>query len=460
MPTKVIMPQLGESVVEGTVAEWLKKEGEHVEEFEPLVEVDTDKVNSEVPSPASGTVLKILVPRSETVQAGTVLAWIGEPGEEIPEGEDAPPKQRDESALSEEQEAATPTLETGDQEQTRPVSVTAEEQAEPATPGRDRKLGFISPVVARLAQDENVDLREVPGSGEGGRITKKDVLKYIEERQARPEREEPAAWETPGEGDLFRPTELQFPQEKQQPQAQPSKAPEKQTGVEKQSGDRLMPLTSVRRQIAEHMVRSKRSAPHVTTVMEANMQRVAQHRAAHKDSYAREGANLTYTAYFVSAVVQALRAYPIVNSSWSDEGILVHPDSNVGVAVSLGEEGLIVPVIQQAGQYSLLGLARAINDLAERARSHKLKPDDVRGGTFSITNHGTSRSLFATPVINQPQAAILGVGMIQKRVVVIDDAIAIRPMVYLSLTFDHRILDGASGDGFLGKIVDVLENWS
>ncbi len=487
MPTKVIMPQLGESVVEGTVASWLKQEGEQVNEFEPLLEVDTDKVNSEVPSPATGTVLKILVPESETVKAGTILAWIGEPGEEIPDGGAGAPQPR-----AEEQAPPSHNGHSGEQGKTQPVSVAAEDQQSSApqaqgsaagqptpssapapTPGRDRDLGFISPVVARLAQDENVDLREVPGTGEGGRITKKDVLNYVKERQAQPERPEihtePAAaapWETPGEGDLFRPTELMFPQGRpgeKQAEKQPPKAPQPEAkpaqAAEGLPGDEVLPLTTVRRQIAEHMVRSKHTAPHVSTVMEANMQRVVQHREAHKDSYAREGANLTYTAYFVSAVVQALRAYPLVNSSWNDEGIHIHHEINVGVAVSLGEEGLIVPVIKQAGQYSLLGLAKTIADLAERARSHKLKPDDVRGGTFSITNHGISRSLFATPVINQPQAAILGVGMIQKRVVVIDDAIAIRPMVYLSLTFDHRILDGASADGFLGKIVDVLEGW-
>ncbi len=483
MPTKVIMPQLGKSVVEGTVTTWLKKEGEQINEFEPLLEVDTDKVNSEIPSPASGTVLKILVPESETVRAGTILAWIGEPGEAIPEG--------DGDGARATEAASSSNGHTSEQEKTRPVASAPDRQPEPGasenqaaqaneltqTPGRNRELGFISPVVARLAQDENVDLREVPGTGEGGRITKKDVLNYIEERQARPEREKPgaaeparAAWETPGEGDLFRPTELMFPQGRpgeQQAEKQPSKAgPPKPKAPSTAgmpgsgAGDQVMPMTTVRKQIAEHMVNSKRSAPHVTSVMEANMQRVAQHREANKASYARESANLTYTAYFVSAVVQALRAYPIVNSSWSDEGIVLHKEINVGMAVSLGEEGLIVPVIRQAGQYSLLGLAQAVNDLAERARSHKLKPDEVRGGTFSITNHGTSRSLFATPVINQPQAAILGVGMIQKRVVVIEDAIAIRPMVYLSLTFDHRILDGAAADGFLGKIVDVLEGWA
>ncbi len=452
MPTKVIMPQLGESVVEGTVTTWLKKEGDHIDEFEPLLEVDTDKVNSEVPSPAAGTVLKIVVPESETVRAGTVLAWIGEPGEEIPAGEGT-------RSNAEEQSKTQPVAVAAEQQGQNQAQSPSPEQA--PTSGRDRDLGFISPVVARLAQDEKVDLRKVAGTGEGGRITKKDVLTYLEKRQAQPAQEEhapaPAAWETPGEGDLFRPTELMFPQG--QAGQQETKAQAQKPAEQAQTGDRIVSLSTVRKQVAEHMARSKRTAPHVTTVMEANMQRVAQHREAHKDSYARDGANLTYTAYFVSAVVQALQAYPIVNSSWSDEGLHVHRELNVGVAVSLGEEGLIVPVIRQAGQYSLLGLAQAINDLAERARSHKLKPDEVHGGTFSITNHGISRSLFATPVINQPQAAILGVGMIQKRVVVIEDAIAIRPMVYLSLTFDHRILDGAVADGFLGKVVDVLEGW-
>lgn len=425
MATKVIMPQLGESVVEGTVTEWLKQEGERVAEFEPLLEVSTDKVNTEIPSPAGGTILKILVPASETVRAGTALAWIGEPGEQIPPGEEAPPERAPAQAGEE-------------TARTRPA----------AAPERD--LGFISPVVARLAREENVDLHAVSGTGEGGRITKKDVLAYIAERKQQPERAEAGAlpWETPGEGDLFRPTELMFPQE--QPPEPTGAAP----------GERILPLSSMRKQIAAHMLRSKEEAPHVTTVMEANMQPVVQHRQAHKADYARDGANLTYTPYFVSAAVQALRAYPIVNSSWSEAGIRVHPDINVGVAVSLGEEGLIVPVIHQAERYSLLGLAKAVNELSERARSHRLKPDDVYGGTFSITNHGIAGSLFATPIINQPQIAILGVGAIQKRVVVIEDAIAIRPMVYLSLTFDHRILDGASADGFLSKVVQVLEAWS
>jgi 2-oxoglutarate dehydrogenase E2 component (dihydrolipoamide succinyltransferase) len=195
--------------------------------------------------------------------------------------------------------------------------------------------------------------------------------------------------------------------------------------------------------------------------MESDMSRVVAHSTANKEAYKREGINLTYTAYFVAAAVAALRAFPLVNSSWSDEGIVLHPTINLGMAASLGEEGLIVPVIKNAAGLSLLGIARSVNDLAERARSHRLQPDEVKGGTFTITNHGIAGSLFATPVINQPQVAILGVGKIQKRVVVLDnDAIAVRPMVYVSLTFDHRVLDGASADGFLAKIVSELENWS
>lgn len=218
-------------------------------------------------------------------------------------------------------------------------------------------------------------------------------------------------------------------------------------------------MTAIRRAIADHMVMSKHTSPHVTTVMEADMSRVAAHREANKAAFARDGVNLTFTAYLVSASVSALRAYPIANSSWSDEGIRLHRQINIGMATSLGEEGLIVPVIKNADGLSLLGLAREVNDLSNRARAKKLQPDEVKGGTFTITNHGTSGSLFATPIINQPQCAILGVGIIQKRVVVINDAIAIRPMVYLSLTFDHRILDGAIADYFLAKVVETLQNW-
>jgi 2-oxoglutarate dehydrogenase E2 component (dihydrolipoamide succinyltransferase) len=419
MATPVIMPQLGESVIEGTVLRWLKQPGETVAEFEPLLEVSTDKVDSEVPSPANGVLLQILVPAGQTVRAGTVLAWIGVAGEVLA-GEETP--------------AVSPA----------PTEVPITPTAPSPTPGRDRDLGFISPVVARLAREHNLDLHQIQGTGEGGRITKKDVLRYLE-RQPTPTLETPAAWETPGEGDLFRPTE-------DVPSA-PSAPPPAE------AKERLVPLTPMRQKIAERLSYSARTIPHVTTVMEADLKRVVAHYTAHKPLFARDGVNLTYTAYFALAAVAALRAYPLLNASWTEEGIRLYETINLGIAVSLGDEGLVVPVIRQAEGLSLLGMARAINDLATRARGRRLTPDDLQGGTFTVTNHGVGGSLFATPIILPPQCAILGVGKITPRPVVIEDAIAIRPMVYLSLTFDHRILDGAVADAFLSKIVQTLQTW-
>jgi 2-oxoglutarate dehydrogenase dihydrolipoamide succinyltransferase (E2 component) len=431
MPTKVIMPQLGESVVEGTVSKWLKGEGDQVNEYDPLLEINTDKVDTEIPSPASGVLLKILASEGETVQVGAPLAWIGEPGEPVGEGNGAV----EEKTIP--VPAGQPTEEPPGETSSEPVAayqpVTPVPEALPPTPGRDRDLGFISPVVARIASEHKVDLTQVRGTGQSGRITKKDVLAYVDQLAKR----SPAAAKAA---------------EKPAPSA-PA------TPVETLPGQ-VLPLTAVRRAIADHMVYSKHTSPHVTTVMEADLNQVVAHRAAYKEGFSRDGINLTYTAYFVSAIVIALKAYPIVNSSWSEEGIVLHREINPGMAVSLGEGGLIVPVIKNADSYSLLGLARAINDLADRARSRQLRPEEVKGGTFTLTNHGTSGSLFATPIINQPQCGILGVGAVQKRVVVINDAIAIRPMVYVSLTFDHRILDGAIGDQFLAKVVETLENWS
>jgi 2-oxoglutarate dehydrogenase E2 component (dihydrolipoamide succinyltransferase) len=484
MPTKIIMPKLGESVVEGTITRWLKQEGETVEEMESLLEVNTDKVDTEIPSPAAGTLIKITVPEGETVRAGTIVAWIGKPGEEIPGGEDGPraraPEVQDPGAGKSAQaieETVTPITAVAENEApVKPVSAPVP-PAVPAAPsaGRHRDLGFISPIVARLAQEHQLDLTQISGTGEGGRITKKDVLAYLEKA---PEKardtvaagvEAAAPWETPGEGDLFRPTDLVFNKQRQaaaqaaKPQASEG-SPAQPKPAQPISGlpgeDRLIPHSTMRRRIAEHMVNSKRTSPHVTTVMEADLHRVVEHFNANREAFARDGARLTYTAYFVAATVQALKAHPLVNSSWTEEGVLIHPRVNIGLAVSLGEEGLIVPVLKNVDSLSLLGLARAIADAASRARGRQLQAEDVRDGTFTITNHGITGSLFATPVINQPQCGILGVGAIQKRVVVTpDDAIAIRPMVYLSLTFDHRILDGAAADGFLSTVVEALEEW-
>ena len=427
METNVLMPQLGESVIEGTISKWLKVVGDPVQEFEPLLEVNTDKVDTEVPSPATGTLLEILVPEGTTVSAGTVLARLEAVGavKPAPAGEQIP---------------AVPAAAV-----TAPTASPAAAVL-PAASGHDHDLGFISPVVSRLAQEHNLDLYQIRGTGLGGRITKKDVVSYLD-RNAQ-EKSQPAPRITPPlqaiyapEKGIVPPAQVEYPVPASQME------------------DEVVPLSTLRKAIAEHMVFSERTSPHVTTVMEADMSKVAFHRNANKEAFAREGVNLTFTAYFAAASVTALKANPRANSSWSEAGIVLHKQVNLGIATSLGEEGLIVPVIKNADLLSLLGLARMINDLANRARAHKLQPDEVKNGTFTITNHGISKSLFATPIINQPQCGILGVGLIQKRVVAINDAIAIRPMAYISFTFDHRILDGASADAFLGKVVECLENW-
>ena len=416
MPIPLIMPQFGEGVNEGLLVKWLKTVGDRVEKHEPLAEFTTDKVNVEVPSPADGVLLDILIPEDTTVQVGTVLAHIGETSE-APVPSSAPPE--------------------------KPSSV--REMASPPA-AEKAPAGFISPIVSRIAAEQGVDLAQVPGSGLGGRITKNDVLAFVQARQAAPEPPPPIVSAPPL---VAAPPALS----EEPPLIAPAKSPET-----------VLPLTPLRRAIADHMLLSRRTSPHATTVMEADVSRVTAHRLANKDSFARDGANLTFTAYFIAAAAVALRAYPLVNSSWGEDGIHLHSDIHIGVAASLGETGLIVPVIQRAGELSLLGIARRLQDLVARARSRQLTPAEVRGGTFTITNHGVSGSLFAAPIINQPQCAILGVGKIQKRVVVISDAngndgIAIRPMVYLSLTFDHRILDGATADSFLGKVVEYLESW-
>lgn len=436
------MPQLGESVVEGTVTKWLVNQDDQIEEFEPLVEINTDKVDTEVPSPATGTILKLFVAEGETVKAGTLLAVIGEPGESIPE-----PKDENggvavaDSAL--EPEVPAPASQT---------TVASAEVTQPVAAAKPEGLGFISPVVARIAAEKQVDLSQVTGSGRGGRITKKDVLAFIERKQSA------APWDEPASGELFRPTEEVFGK------AAAVKAP----APDRSAAGELRPLDAVRIQIAEHMVRSKHTSAHVTTLMEADLGRVLAHREGHKEAFRRDGVNLTLTAYLVAASVAALKEVPIVNSSWTDDGIQLHRETNIGVAVSLGEKGLIVPVVKNADQLSLQGIAKSVNDLAERARSRKLKPEEVHGGTFTITNHGVSGSLLATPIINQPQCAILGVGTLQKRAVVVEgkgptgeptDSIAIRPMMYLTLTFDHRIIDGVIADQFLAAVVDRLQAW-
>jgi len=413
MAIKVLVPLLGEGVEEVTVIKWLKKEGDSVNELEPLLEVNTDKVDTEIPAPASGTVLKIVAEEGVPAKVGEILAFIGQAGESVEAASTSSAPSKAEAKI----------------ESQKSESQVANVASQPVTGNRD--LGFISPVVAKIAAEHGVNLQQVQGTGLNGRITKNDVLNFV--KNSTPSVPTPA----------------------------PVIASHPAPVVSPMMGDQLIKHTTIRRQIAEHMVMSKHTSPHVLTVMEADMSRVAKHRALNKEIFARDGVNLTYTAYFMVAIVAGLKAYPQVNSSWSDEGLLVHKAVNIGMATSLGEEGLIVPVIKSADNLSLLAMARSVNDLANRARSKKLQPDDVKGGTFTLTNHGVSGSLFAFPVINQPQCGILGVGAMQKCVVVTeDDAIAVRPMVYLSFVFDHRILDGASADWFLAKVKVTLENWT
>lgn len=407
MATKVLVPRLGEGVDEVTVTKWLKQEGDSINELEPLLEVNTDKVDTEIPAPATGTILKIIAQEGIAAKVGELLAIIGKPGEEVSGVSESSVKSA---------EAVVPQVKTN---------------LEPDASRLKQDLGFISPVVAKVAAEHGVDLSQVNGTGLNGRITKNDVLSYV--------------------GGGTKTTD-------HRPQTMVNRPTSNVAPVE---GDQLIKHSTMRKSIAQHMVESKHTSPHVLTVMEADMSRVAKHRAANKAAFERDGVNLTFTAYFMMAIVAGLKAYPQTNSSWTDEGLLVHKNINLGMAVSLGEDGLIVPVIKNADDLSLLAMARSVNDLANRARAKKLQPDDVKGGTFTLTNHGVSGSLFAFPVINQPQAGILGVGAMQKRVVVTeDDAIAIRPMVYMSFVFDHRILDGASADWFLAKVKETLENWS
>jgi 2-oxoglutarate dehydrogenase E2 component (dihydrolipoamide succinyltransferase) len=408
MATKVLVPLLGEGVEEVTVTKWLKHEGDSIQELEPLLEVNTDKVDTEIPAPVTGTILKIVAAEGLPARVGETLAYIGQPGESTDGGPGA-------------------TLTAGSAQSVS--SATAKPAVSRRHSGGGRDVGFISPVVAKIVAEHRLDLSALRGTGLNGRITRNDALKFVETARSERMRHAPAVAGAPG------------------------------------TGDRLIEHSLIRRQIAEHMLASHKTSPHVLSVMEADMSQVAAHRAAHRQAFEREQVKLTFTAYFISAIAAALRAYPFTNSSWTDEGVLVHSSINVGMATSLGEAGLIVPVIKEADHLALLDVARAVNDLAVRARARQLLPDDVRGGTFTLTNHGIGGSLFAMPIINQPQCAILGTGAIQKRVVALtdsngNDAFAVHPMVFLSLVFDHRILDGASADAFLTKIKQILEAWS
>ncbi len=421
----VVMPQMGESIVEGTLTKWLKKAGDRVERDEPLFEISTDKVDTEIPSPAAGTLATVLVEEGKTVAINTVVARIDETGAAAAAAPaPAPPPER-----VAETAAAPPSP-----PEPEAVEVPAEEAAGP-----------LSPLVRRMARENNIDLKQVRGSGAGGRITKQDLEDYLA-RRAAPVAATPVA--APAPTPVMPPPPLAPPPVAPLPRAEAAKV-------------RIEPMSVMRARIAEHMLASRRTSAHVTTMHKVDMTRVARIRARNKaEVQARYGFSLTYLPFITRAACEALRAFPLANASVEGANIVFHNELHIGIAVAL-EAGLIVPVIRNADQKSVLGLQHAIVDLSTRARSRQLKPDEVQGGTFSITNFGSFGSLWGTPIINQPQVAILGVGAVEKTPVVIDDdAIAIRSIAMIGLTFDHRLIDGAYADQFMSRLKGAIENWS
>jgi len=429
--TDVIMPQMGESIVEGTLTKWLKKKGERVERDEPLFEISTDKVDTEIPSPAAGVLAEVLVEEGMTVAINTVVARIDESGaaEAV-------------AAAPETQAATAPAPPAADSAPAAPSPAAAPEAPSAAAAGTEGIPGPLSPLVRRMAREYNIDLRQVKGTGAGGRITKADLEAYMAAQGAKT---------------VAQAAEAPPPVAAPKPVPPPPTAPLPRAEAPKV---RVEPMSIMRQKIAEHMVLSKRTSAHVTTVHRVDMTKIAKLRESQKTEFqARYGFGLTFLPFVTRAAAEALRAFPLVNASIEGANIIYHNEIHIGIAVAL-DNGLIVPVIRNADEKNVVGLQRAIVELATRARSKQLKPDEVQGGTFSITNFGSFGSLFATPVINQPQVAILGIGAVTKEPVVIDDAIAIRSVCYLSLTFDHRLIDGALADQFCLKVKSVLENWN
>jgi pyruvate dehydrogenase E2 component (dihydrolipoamide acetyltransferase) len=435
MPTNVFMPQMGESIAEGTIVRWVKKVGDRVDRDEPLFEISTDKVDAEIPSPAAGVLTEIRAKEGETIAVNNVVAIIDEsPGAVAPAptaSAHAPAVAAPAPAVAAVPAPATEASSGG----TPPVSAlpaaaprtdTPSADALPADelPADELRRQKSSPVVRRIAAEHGVDISRIEGSGIAGRVTKQDILEFIEGK--------------PKDGGAAAPASVATP-----PRA---------------TGDEVVPMTLMRRRIAEHMIASRRTSAHVHSVFEIDFSRVSKLRDAKKAEYERAGAKLTYLPFIVKAVVAGLRAVPVVNSSIDGEHVIYHKDINIGIAVAL-DWGLIVPVVKQADEKSVLGLSRTMHDLADRARAKQLKPDEVQGGTFTITNPGVFGALFGMPIISQPQVAILGIGAVEKRVVVVDDAIAIRPMAYLSLGYDHRLIDGAVADQFMSVVKKQIETF-
>ena len=447
MAVDVIMPQMGESIFEGTITKWLKKPGDKIERDEPLFEISTDKVDAEIPSPSAGVLKEIKVNEGQTVPIQTVVAVIDAVGAAAAVPAAAPPKVEAPKPAP----APAPAKAEAPKPATTPPPAPAPKAipspaaaAAPAPPQRPTANGDkirSSPLVRRIAREHSIDLAQVPGTAAGGRISKRDILAAVESGTA-PAAAPRATAPAPGTA--------------------PSAALE--TGVPREKmyfgHYEVQPMSAMRQKIAEHMVLSKRTSPHVYSIEEANVSAIVDLRAKMKEQFEKEGGTkLSYMPFFIRAAVEALRAFPTVNASIDGTNVVLHKECNIGIAVAL-DWGLIVPVIKNAEEKNFLGLARTVNDLAERARSKKLKPDEVSESTFSITNPGIFGGLMGLAVINQPNVAILGLGTIEKRPVVIDDAIGIRSMVYLTLSYDHRVVDGAIAHQFMAHIKKTLENWT
>jgi pyruvate dehydrogenase E2 component (dihydrolipoamide acetyltransferase) len=506
--TDVIMPQMGESIAEGTVTKWLKKIGETVKRDEPLFEISTDKVDAEIPSPVAGVLTEILIQPGTTVEVGTIVGRIGATGSAAA----TPPQAPTPAAAPPSPAPAPPSRPAPPPPPPAPPSPPAdpfagtnfvpERPREGMTTG-ELRMARSSPVVRKIALEFGVDINEVPGSGLGGRVTREDILSYVESRKGAAVRRDappmppPAPAPAPVRPPMTPPPVPRIPSiapaaavdsgpatlrfttvtapGNQAPAHAPAAAvppappapptppaPSHPTGpIARPMSARVevVPMSAIRKKTSDHMVMSKKTSAHVSTVWEVDMTRVVALRAKYKPLYEeRSGVNLTYTPFIVKAATDAIKAFKVLNASVEADNIVYHRDINVGIAVAL-DWGLIVPVVHAADEKNLLGLARAVNDLGDRARTKKLKVEEVQGGTFTITNPGVFGSLFGTPIIPQPQVAILGVGTIEKRPVVRDDAIAIRTMAYFCLTFDHRIIDGAEADKFMAHFKNGLQNF-
>ena len=488
---EVVMPKMGESVMEGTVLEWKKAVGDEVEQDETLLEISTDKVDSEVPSPAAGTLVQILVEEGETVEVGTPIAIIGSAVEGTVEAPAAPPTAEGEA----EAVGVAPAEASGDghtEDAPEPAEKSYGFSGQPGGPGlaepaeesasgdgiprRDDEGNFYSPLVRSIAEAEGVSLAElkgIQGSGTEGRVTKADVLGYLDSRAASGSAPAAPAAQAPARQAQTEQTAPAAPKPVAQAApapvapaapAAPSRPAPASAPAASGDGVEVIQMDRMRQLIADHMTRSKATSAHVTSFAEVDVTGLVRHREAHKDEFqAREGVKLTYTPYFIHAAIEPLRTHPLLNSSVEGNEIHIKKAFHIGIAVAIGTKGLLVPVVRNAGQQNMTGLTHTIADLAERTRSKKLQPDELQGGTFTITNVGSLGSLMGTPIINQPQVAILSPGAIVKRPVVIEDpemgdVIAIRHMMYVSLSYDHRIIDGSMAASFLAAYRESLES--